>query len=837
MGAPASRPPSAVGAGPTKQSAGEPPSAAQAPDAAGGKRVSASRSVPAAQAPAAARATDDVRQGNPVDGPPSPGSGPDGPPGPGPEGAPGAGADGAPGAAPGSASRVVTDRASGTASHSVPDGPAGADSPGRFVGRRQELAGLRADIGRAGLDTLSGHKPPRSRVLLIAGRPGSGRTALAEEFVARAVAGYPDGVLRAGLTTPDGAVVPIGRVARDLLLALGVTAPPGADEDELTEALRAALKGRRALLFLDDADSAEQVEALLPDAPDCLVLVVSRGPLTGVPDVRPCTLGGLDSAAAVALLEQYAGPTRITCDPVAAGTVVEECGAQPAALALVGGWLAAHPQCSVTDALAELREVPADIGTEQAGRPLARALHLVHAALPARAARVLRLLALAPGGWADAHTASALAGCSVQTAQETLARFLAHGLLRPLPPEGAARTPATDVMPPRYQLPGCLVPGLTALLHQHERAAEVELARARMLERSVRLLHSARLAAAPDDEAKEERTAELPAALRFPDRAGAARWLRSRQPALLAAARLAATDGGLDTLARRLLSALTHALAAHRGTAGAAPELYEVHELVLEVASRRELLVERAAALLNLGDLDARARRADAALARYRGALKAARGAADPYSIGRSLESIGATYHELGDWYRAADWYRRALELRLTRGELADQARLYGRLGTVHACAGRWDEGLRGWRAAAATYRRVGDRAGHARALGEVARVLGHAGRLQEALHTCQEAVEHARRAGDVPAQAALRLQLAEVLRRLGDHPAAELHRREAGRLQGRLLGRPSEPRNPRMVPRGAEAVPEAEAEDAGEATPSDTPDSTCEISSAPRQD
>ncbi len=733
-------------------------------------------------------------------------------------------------ASPPPASRPPAAKAPAPASASRPPGRLGpAALPSGFTGRRQELASLRADIDRAGLDTLAGRKAPRGRVLLIAGRPGSGRTALAEAFIAQVADRYPSGVLRAGLTTPDGEPVPVARAARDLLTALGVGAPPGADEDELTEALRAALAGRRALLLLDDADSAEQVDALVPDAPDCLVLVVSRGPLTGVPDVRPCTVGGLDGQAAIALLTQYAGPTRITVDPVAASTVVEECGAQPAVLALVGGWLAARPMASVSDAAARLRELSAEAGSEHSGRPLARALRLVHASLPTRTARLLRLLALAPGGWADAHTASALAGCSVPSAQETLADFLAHGLLRPLPPEGAARTGARDVMPPRYQVPGCLMPGLTALLHEHERAAEVELARARMLERSVRLLHSAHLAAAPDGEAKEQQSAELPATLRFPDRAEAARWLRSRQPALLAAARLAAGDGGLDTLARRLLSALTHALAAHRGAGGAAPELYELHGLLLDVATRRDLPLERAAALLNLGDLDARAQRADAALARYRGALKAARVADDPYSVGRALESIGATYHELGDWDRAADWYRRALELRLTRRELADQARLYGRLGTVHACAGRWSEGLRGWRASAAARRRLGDQGGYARALAEVARVWEFAGRPHEALRTCQEALEHAREAGDARVLAAVRLRLADALQRLGDQPAAELHRREAGRLLG--------PRNPRRVPATAEAVPEAEAEGAGEPVHRGKPDSTCETSSTPRQD
>jgi Cdc6-like AAA superfamily ATPase len=154
------------------------------------------------------------------------------------------------------------------AAESVPTGD-------QFLGRTRELKELRVDIERAGLDTLSGRKAPRARVLLIAGRPGFGRTALAEELVRQVAESYPDGVLRARLTEPDGTPVPTERSARALLTALDVATPPGAAEDDLTEALRGALADRRALLLLDDAATAEQVDALLPDTPDCLVVAVS----------------------------------------------------------------------------------------------------------------------------------------------------------------------------------------------------------------------------------------------------------------------------------------------------------------------------------------------------------------------------------------------------------------------------------------------------------------------------------------------------------------------------------------------------------------------------------
>ncbi|MFF5335695.1 tetratricopeptide repeat protein [Streptomyces sp. NPDC013181] len=673
----------------------------------------------------------------------------------------------------------MTDQAVDT---SGPAEAAGTEEPAvresaRFFGRERELKQLRADIERAGLDTMAGRRSARARVLLIAGRPGSGRTALAAELTRRLLESgdYPDGLLRVRLTGNDGTPVPTEHAARALLDGLGITGPPGADEDELTGTLREALAARRILLLLDDAPDAEQVDPLLPDNPDCLVVATSGGPLTGIPGVRPCTLGGLDAGSAVQLLGRAIGQVRITVDPLAAQTMAEECGGLPAALVLVGGWLAARPTASVSDATRRLRALPDDTEAPAGARPLIRAFRLVHDSLPATPARILRLLALAPGGLADAHTASALAGCSVSAARNTLDDFVTLGLLRR--EEG--------VEEPQYEVPGCLAGLLRALLEDRDRPAEVQLARARMLERTVRLLQSCRAVTDPEGSPARRRLAGLPRTLRFPGPDAAAAWLRARRPALLAAARAAVEDGELDTLARRLVAALVRALAAHEGTEAAAPDLYALHGLVLAVAERRDLPRERAAALLNLADLDAGTGRTKEALVRYRAALDAGRAAKDPYATGRAMESVGGAYAELGDYHRASDWYGRALAQRLTQGEAAEAARLYGRLGTVHTYAGRYGEALRNWRAAAAGHRRLGDLPAQARALSETARVQEYAGRPQESLRTCREAVEWARRAGDVRLQAALELRLADTLDRLGDPAAAGLHRGTAERLLG----------------------------------------------------
>ena len=676
--------------------------------------------------------------------------------------------------------------------------PAG---PPYFAGRRRELADLRADIDRPGLDALRGLPSTACRVLLVAGRPGSGRTSLAVRLARGVSARYRDGVLFARLTDHDGAPRPASRVAAELLRGLPWAAD-GTPREEPVAALRAALTGRRCVLVLDDAVHADQVLPLLPPGRDCLVVATSARPLPGVPDVRPCTLGGLDPAAGVDLLAHTIGEIRVTVDPTAARTLSEVCEGNPAALRLMGGWLAARPGKAVPDAVRALREAEAgdrrpDPAADKAagtGRPpgaatagesaanrgegagaargavAARAFRLVHDSLPTLSARILRLLALAPGGLVDPHVASALAGSTLEQARETLADFAEYGLLRP--------------DPAGYRVPGWLAPLLRALAGELERPAEIRLARARMLERTVRLSQSCRvMAVEPLDPVTRRRLEEMPRVLRFASRVEAVGWLRSRMPELLAAARAAVADGELDTLARRLIASLVRTLDAYEGEAGPTPPLYELHLLLLEIAERHQLPRDRAAALINLADLDTADGRIKEALVRYRAALDAARAGDDSLTAGRALEALGGAYLELGDRERAADWYGRALALRQTRGELPEVARLHVRLGVAYRGTGRFGTALREFRAAAAAYRRLRDASGYATALTETARVQQQAGHPEEALRTGQEALQWARQAADAHLEGVVLLRMADLLERMGDPAGARLQREAAGPL------------------------------------------------------
>ncbi|MFJ9841824.1 AAA family ATPase [Kitasatospora sp. NPDC101155] len=639
--------------------------------------------------------------------------------------------------------------------------PAG---PTVFAGRRAELAALRAAATRP----VSGRCP----VLVLAGRPGSGRTALAARFARTVAADYPDGVLFARLSAPDGGRVQPARAARLLLEQLDPQAAvplPGAVEDGRDEpgcvALREALAGLRVLLVLDDVRDAGQVWPLLADEPGCLVLATTAGPLTGIEDIDPVILGGLDRQASGELLADLVGGTRISCDPVGGADLAEACAARPAALRLMAGWLRGNPEIAVTDAARQLnlvvgeesaaaggeggkagkagrtggagaaaeagkkREGPQQSAEDKAAEPVAApepagdpstwvrpepepaepvpvpdndpligAFTLVYRTLSRAQARMLRTLTLAPVQTADPRTASALVGCPAAEAAATLAVLAERELL-------GEEAPAGDGAP-RYRVPGRLYPRLVRLREREDRPAETELARARLLERLVRLTESARALLDPAGGPGPE---PLPAALRLRSAAQARDWLLGERELLLGAVADAIGQGDLDGSAGRLVTALLRSLP----LTGAAPaDLYRLHELVRTVAERNGRPRRASAALLNLGDLQVAAGRWEQAAAHYRAALEHARTVVDEPLCARALEGAAGCHRALGDAVRAADWYGRALGLRQSLGDHAAEARLLARVAEAHAAQRRFEEADREYRAALAVLRRIGDERG-----------------------------------------------------------------------------------------------------------------------------
>ncbi|MEO3805139.1 BTAD domain-containing putative transcriptional regulator [Nonomuraea sp. B1E8] len=299
--------------------------------------------------------------------------------------------------------------------------PAGS---GGFVGRDGELAVL--------AECLTAETAPA--VVAIAGTAGVGKTSLAVHFGHRHAASFPDGQLYVNLRghSQGPEMAPVEALIR-MLGSLGVPAeqiPP--DEEAAAGLYRSCLAGRRVLVLLDNALTAEQVRPLLPAAPGCLALVTSRSRLAGLVashGARQLKLDVLGHADALALLASAVGHDRVADEPEAAAELVRLCAHLPLALGVAAANIAVNPHRSIAGyaaALAADRLDSLEIDGESAVRA---AFGLSYARLTPDAQRLFRLLGLAPGPDITAEAAAALAGSGTEQAARLLDRLAAAHLI------------------------------------------------------------------------------------------------------------------------------------------------------------------------------------------------------------------------------------------------------------------------------------------------------------------------------------------------------------------------------------------------------------------------
>ncbi|MFI9557941.1 AfsR/SARP family transcriptional regulator [Nonomuraea endophytica] len=241
-----------------------------------------------------------------------------------------------------------------------------------FTGRQAELEELDSLLGTGndasdetsddtGDDSGGASGGDAVRVSVVSGVGGIGKTALAMAWAHRRAERFPDGQLFAdlgGFTRGSRPAAPES-VLDGFLRALGV---PGSRIPqrlaERTALYRSMLVGRRLLVVLDNAHSADQVRPLLPGSGTCRVIVTSRKRLSGLvvqEGARPLTLEVLPPADARLLLRRIAGQRRVEDDGDELSTLAELCDRLPLALRIAAAKLAVGSAWSLGELTGSLR--------------------------------------------------------------------------------------------------------------------------------------------------------------------------------------------------------------------------------------------------------------------------------------------------------------------------------------------------------------------------------------------------------------------------------------------------------------------------------------------------
>jgi DNA-binding SARP family transcriptional activator len=229
-----------------------------------------------------------------------------------------------------------------------------ADIPD-FTGRTKELAQLDEILTVASCPGGSDRGLPGITVA-ASGTAGVGKTALAIRWAHRVRHLFPDGQLYVDLQGYDAAQpVSPGHALAGFLRALGVSGPElPLDVDERAACFRSLTDGRRILVVLDNAASAEQVRPLLPGSASCLVLVTSRDSLAGLVarhGARRIDLDPLPLDDAVALIHRLIG-IRVTAEHTAAAVLAAQCARLPLALLVAAEMAATSTAGSIYSTLA-----------------------------------------------------------------------------------------------------------------------------------------------------------------------------------------------------------------------------------------------------------------------------------------------------------------------------------------------------------------------------------------------------------------------------------------------------------------------------------------------------
>ncbi|MEU9070122.1 tetratricopeptide repeat protein [Streptomyces sp. NPDC048109] len=681
----------------------------------------------------------------------------------------------------------------------VPEAMAGLPPrPGGFTGRERETK----DLLRA-LDPDGGHSAA-APVASVSGLGGMGKTALAVEtaYLSRERGWFAGGILFIDLHGYDREPVTADRSLRTLLHALGTPPehmPTTTDERAAlyrsTMAVRARERGG-VLVLADNASSADQVRPLLPGDSRHRVLVTSRDRLPQL-GARLLPLDELGAGEAYELLDRalrIADPHdgRVDDDPGTSDRLASLCGHLPLALQIAVALLAADPGKPVAELVAELAEAHDRLDHLDDGeRSVRAAFELSYRRLPPEQARLLRLLALAPGPEVSDEVVAALVGVGRPPVRDQHALARAH----------LVETGCTRGWWRLHDLVRVFGAGMVA-------RAEGDAARARVLR------HYLERARAADAHLKPH-TEDVKETGPFRSREEALAWFDAERAGLVAAVQWA-TDRPLASDAARLSSALGEYFEWRRFF----DDTVTVCRATCAAARREGDKAVEAAAWNRMGN-------ALRGGSRLREAWEAHQRAVDLYHAvdhdngkAMAVSNIGNILNDVGQIDGAVEAFHTALDLFRRTGDRHSEAGVWNNLALPLRKSGRVDEALAALRAALALYRETGDRPREGRAWHNYAVALNARGRTAEAVTACLDSLDICEEFEDWHGSARTLYALGLVHETAGDAERARARMTQAADAYERA-GSPKEAEQARRTARLTAPAP------TGTPTPAAPPDRT----------
>ncbi|ASR37824.1 hypothetical protein BAY61_25650 [Prauserella marina] len=626
-----------------------------------------------------------------------------------------------------------------------------------FFGRTAELAELDgvAATGSA------------QRICVLAGAGGMGKTALAVHWAHRARSRFPSGQLFVDLGGyGQGAPECAEEVLAGFLRALGVAgqAVPKSLAERAAR-FRTLVDGKRMLLVLDNAHSAEQILPLLPGTASCFVLVTSRDSLAGLTALHGAhriPVGELAEDAAHELLTELAGEG-LASAPHHVEPLTRRCARLPLALRLVAEAIRLRDS-TVAEVAAELDSEQGRLDLlEVEGHPQASVRAVFswsYHRLDEDAALLFRLCGLFPGKETEVLALAALAGISEAETRDLLGLLLAAHLV-------------DEVEGGRYRQHDLLRAYAAELVAEEHTEAERDAALCRLFDYYT--LRATRMSMALDPqsrlavEAADAGTEPAPCT-----RTQAMDWFEAERSNLVAAVDAAVTAGR-----REPASAISAALLSYFYLSKHWDDWIRCYRTALVAAEGAADSTAQAVLLNGLGvAYDDIGRFADA-IACHGEAVSHYAKADDRKGQAWNLNNLGVVYDNIKCFPEALDCYTRALELFRIMGDERGIGIALNNLGDVYRQSGQYEHASRLLHEALEVQRGGSDGAQRMTlcTLGDLHR---DSARMNEAVADYETALEINVELGDRWRAATVLMRLGEALAALGRKSRAEACLREA---------------------------------------------------------